>query len=303
MDRNESDPILPFGKLSEILAVTEGVKAQELEPLKQFTGFATRTPNNRLWEWEQLLMKLAENRKQMEEAHARNIPKIESNRRIRAIVTALMENLGLPKEYRAPKANSRAYIPRMERHDAGWVGDLNRWCPISDGYEMHSRTCDNAERIITEGRDAARKAAEDRIISMEQHREKERKEREANLAWARVILNHRLGGTPTWSEIKQALCEKDQRVRLALAMMHARESWEEGHEEVLQAFRSFKPLDSVDAAIFSDVAECIANWDGDGRIYRDTRWNYDAILATVEQTLRDDAVRAYNEARNEEVRL
>lgn len=117
-------------------------------------------------------------------------------------------------------------------------------------------------------------------------------ERERKLTAAVVDAAKYLGIDPITSDAEhviETLRERDKYLDLAIAMSATRGDWSDGFYRVKHALGRFKVETEIDKAIFSDVSSCMDH--DDGRVFRDTEWNYDRLFGYANQ----DAVRHYNQ--------
>lgn len=240
---------------------------------------------------EYALAKLEEARKLDVEAHAANLQAIEANKAIRERITALMEQVGLPAT-RKVQAGTRYGRPKFKSVDAGYLEDMREHAPISDGFDHATSTYDalrtRYEQYATEGVREAEQAARD----AEQAEERRKAERRANLELAEIILRYDLDRDAEWADVLGALRERDQRLDLAVAMQQTRGDWSEGYYRVSDALSRFTVKTPEDAEIQTDILSCF-NEDIDGRVFRDTEWNYTRLFSTAsDQQLAADIQKA-----------
>lgn len=230
-------------------------------------------------------------------AHERNLPKLQANKVIREKIIAVMKEAGIPDSYSERDLKSRARFPKSIRHDAGYLGDLHRNIKINDGFDHATQTYNSLKARYdqyaqeAEQEDAKRKAAEEREAATKLE------ERRKNIKLAEIILRYGLPETAEWDDILGALREKDQRLDLAAAMSQTRGDWSEGYYRVSDAISRFTVKTPQDAEIQTDILECF-NDDIDGRIFRDTTWNYSRLFAEAEdQQLSKDVQTALENVR------
>jgi len=240
------------------------------------------------------LQQLGEAWKRDCEAHERNLAAIENNKLVRARIEAMMAEIGMPRKHSYVPQNSRARYPKRVTEDAGWLKDMQREVKISDGFESSQRNYATLKERYDAYAAEAEKEAELAATAAARAEEQRKAERRANIELATIVIRYELDPDVEWSDVLDALRKRNQRLDLALAMMDTRGDWSEGPYRVASAINRFKINDDIDKQIVADVAPHIADWDGDGRIFRDIRWNYGAILETIEdRQLVDDALKAH----------
>ncbi|NLS19856.1 hypothetical protein HGP16_25285 [Rhizobium sp. P40RR-XXII] len=231
------------------------------------------------------------------DAHERNLPKIEINRQLREKIVAIMKEAGIPDSYSERDMKSRSRFPKNIRYDAGYLGDLNRNVKITDGFDAATWTYNSLKARYdeyakqAEQEDARRKADQDReaAAALEKRRN--------DLKLAEIIIRYGLDEAIDWDGALAALREKDQRLDLAAAMYQTRGDWSDGYYRVSDALGRFTVATPEDAAIQTDILSCF-NDDIDGRIFRDTAWNYSRLFSeAADQQLSKDVQTALSNVR------
>jgi hypothetical protein len=224
-----------------------------------------------------------------EEAHAENVAAIESNRSMRDLLTELMTAAGMPREFKeygfeAPRSRTRKHY----RRDAGWPKDISRAFPVDDGFTKAQQTYERLKDDYAKYREQA----EQEQARKAQALEAERAKRRADLALAQLIIRYELAEDADWSDALETIRKRDQYLDLAIAGQQTRGDWSEGFWRVQHAFDRFRINDERDKEIAADICGCLSSGDDgdrDGRVFRDTRWNYDKLfeLVTDQQLLTD----------------
>lgn len=214
------------------------------------------------------------------ETHEANVDAIAHNAKMRAAITEIMKLAGIPDEFHEVDRNSRARWPKKKRHDAGYLGDLKRNFPIDDGFDRAMRRHAEMLKAIEE----AKPKVEREKQAVEQARLNAIAARKADLALAAIILRHKLDEESTWDEALLSLSQRNKYLDLAVAGRQTRGDWSEGFYRVQAAFDRFKIESDQDKDIAADLLGCLRSGDDgdrDGRIFRDTTWNYEALFALV----------------------
>ncbi|CAJ3096786.1 Uncharacterised protein [Burkholderia pseudomallei] len=225
--------------------------------------------------------------------HEANLEAIERNKGTADRVRAFMEEIGMPKSWSERDTKSRARFPKNITRDAGWVGDIMRFIKTDDGFAYATSTYERLKRDYDAYAATAARETEQAELQRQRAAEAEREARKANIELARIVLRYELSDESTWDDVLDVLRTKDQRVDLALAMMATRGDWSEGPYRVRDAIDRFTIVTDEDKEIANDVIACLHDFC-DGRVFRDTTWNYDRIMASVaDQQLATDALMAY----------
>lgn len=239
------------------------------------------------------LRKLEEARALDVATHEKNLPAIEANKAISERVEALMAEIGMPKSYSERDRTSRARYPKSITHSAGYITDLRRHCLTDDGFAMATQTYERLKRDY----DAYAVRAEAEAAEADRKRERDAaavvEKRKADMELAAILLRYELPIESDWPEVLEALCAKNQRLDLAVSMKATRMDWSDGPYRVRHSLDRFTIESTEDKDIANDVLECLADFE-DGRVFRDTTWNYDRLFASVEdETLRADCAKAF----------
>ncbi len=225
--------------------------------------------------------------------HEANLEAIERNQGTADRVRAFMEEIGMPKSWSERDTKSRSRYPRNVSREAGWITDITRFIKTDDGFAYATSSYENLKARYDEYAAAAARETAQAEQQRQRAAEAEREARKANIELARIVLRYELSDESTWEDVLDALRGKDQRVDLALAMMATRGDWSEGPYRVRDAIDRFTIVTDEDKQIANDVIACLCEFE-DGRVFRDTTWNYDRIMASVaDQQLTADALAAY----------
>lgn len=231
--------------------------------------------------------------------HEKNLPAIEANKAVRARVEALMAEVGMPASYTERDTKSRARYPKTIRLDAGYLGDLRRHCRTDDSFDHATSTYERLKKeydaYATRAEEEAKQADAKKAREAEALVEK----RKADMELAAMLLRYQLPLESTWSDVLEALCEKDQRLDLAVAMQRTRGDWSEGPYRVKNALDRFQIETTEDKDIANDVLSCLEDFE-DGRVFRDTSWSYGRLFAeAADQQLSTDVQKALQHAGDE----
>lgn len=230
------------------------------------------------------------------ETHEKNLPAIEANKAIAERVKAFMAEIGMPNSHGERDTKSRARFPKTLTIQSGWIGDVARHIKTSDGFEYATSTYERLKKDYAAYASRAEQEAQQKRADTERKAAAEKEARRANVELARIVLRYELPEDSDWRDVLESLSGKDQRIDLALAMMDVRADWNEGAYPVRNAIDRFTIETDEDKAIANDILACLHDFD-DGRVFRDTTWNYDRLIASVaDQQLAKDAMTAYEQA-------
>ncbi|CUI86305.1 MULTISPECIES: hypothetical protein [Achromobacter] len=234
------------------------------------------------------LNKLEEARQKDVAAHELNIPRIEINKAIHERVTAMMAEIGMPSSWSEPDRKSRSRYPKSIRHDAGYLLDLRREAKTSDGFEYATTSYESLKKRYEEYAEDAKRQAELERNKAQREREAEEAKRREDMELAGILLRYGLDVMSSWADVLEALRAKDKYLDLAIAGQRTRGDWSGGPWQVRNALDRFTIESDTDKDIVVDLSDCLADFE-DGRVFRDTTWNYDRLFGMVkdEQLLKD----------------
>lgn len=226
--------------------------------------------------------------------HEKNRTALEANKAVRERISAMMEEVGMPKSRRVRDGNRMRYgVPKMKTVDAGYFDDLAAHVPVSDGFERAEQRY--AELKIAYEKFAAEARAEEEGAKAEAERaiEREKEQRRTMVELAKIVLRYGLPEESTWAEVLDALRKRDQRLDLAVSMQQTRGDWSDGYWRVSDAIGRFKIKTDQDKDIANEIIGLLHDDDRDGRVFRDCHWNYDRLFAEAsDQQLAADVQRA-----------
>jgi len=223
---------------------------------------------------------LEESWKEDLERHKANTPILDGNRIKQKKIVDLMADIGMPKNYRKPK-KSRSIYTKYETVEAGYISDMKREFPISDGFELAECRYNELKNTFDAYAAQAEVDAEQDAKLREQVQKNELDRQFKEQQKAQLIVRYGLDETRLWDwdDILNELRTKDQRLDLAVAMLLTRGDWSQGYYRVSDAMKRFTIRDDTDKEIITDIVSCFDGDDCDGRVFRDTTWNYDRLFS------------------------
>ena len=228
--------------------------------------------------------------------HEANVPAIENNRRIAALIESTMTGLGIPKQYQEVDPKSRARYTKYHTVPAGWVRDTGKFVHVTDGWPVDYRY-NQLKRDFTEKLTAAQREEEQAKAKAEADAAAAKKKRESDLKLLAICQRYGLEPGTDYDDALDALRKTNQRLDLALAMLATRGDWSEGCYRVEDALCRFKVETDEDAKIQASAESGCEEFE-DGRVFRDCVWGYDRIFSTLDKQLYDDAMLLYNNGKD-----
>lgn len=219
-----------------------------------------------------------------DEVHQRNLDALENNKKLREKVEVFMTAIGVPSKYYTTEYKTSRSSGKRVCCNAGYLDDLAREVKIDDGYETAMKLYENFLAMIA----AYVNSEEQKVKNLEAERKKKDKREVANKQLGVLVLKYELPYESGWQDVLDSLLSKDKYLRLGHYLLQNRNDWRDGHEQAEYGLSQFQVESEQDREIVKDLQDCIVNWDGDGRIFRDTKWNYDEIFKLVEPGLFKD---------------
>ena len=211
------------------------------------------------------------------EAHTQNKVVIAHNAVIRQAVLCVLDSIGLGRK-QSVEVSRRRGIPKYATHTADWVSAVNRATPTEDNFDMAERDYKVYQGDI--------KKWEQRIAAEKQEAKRKREaEEQARLAERKAgALATRYGASVSASpeEVLTAILNSNKYLRLAYYLAKNRGDWSDGCSLAETGLDGFSVESAEDKEIYADLARHISDWGGDGRVFRDTVWNYDRLFFKVQ---------------------
>jgi hypothetical protein len=233
-----------------------------------------------------LLARVAEAREEYQTISKQNDEIIAHNRKIRDSVESTLIAIGLPKRVWQQKKRSH----KTELVDAPWIGEVGKWFPAYDNRHSIFEGLVSLEASI-------KKIEEERLkIEVDKQKEKEQQEKKRveDLEFVSLLNDAGLPLSTSKGDLFDHVINLDKYVRLSHYLRKNREDWSEGPDYAKMGIGSFKVETTRDQEIHDEIWSYINDWDGDGRIFRDCEWNYDAIFELADKK----AAEMYNRAAN-----
>lgn len=217
-------------------------------------------------------------------------------------VETIMSTLGVPATfYSSFYKTSRSRKMTTERRPAEWPKEIKGVLPTDCGYEaILKRISEKREAIKTFGenwiKDNEKRLREEEAVRLA--KEKEAKEQKV-LATLRV--KYELDLDAEVDEIVSTIKSKCKYLTLAQALLDNRNDWNDGCDSAECGLSFFTIETAEDGKIYNEISGLCVNWgwEGDGRVFRDCKYNYDYLFGLVDETLMKDynaAMEFYDES-------
>lgn len=172
--------------------------------------------------------------------------------------------------------------------DEKWVDELRKQFPRSHYSAIYSsKQVENNYKQLEQYYEERKKYLERVEYNAKQSYEAEIENRQKDAIAIRLAVKYGLPEDVVDRDtIIETLVESDKYIMLATAMHETRNDWSDGFYRVKYALKKFVVSNEEDAAIASDVWECMDS--DDGRVFRDTTYNYNVLYGMGNQELLAD---------------
>lgn len=220
----------------------------------------------------------------IEQVHKENLPALAVNEIIREKMTLVMQQAGIGTTFSVREVPKGKRTMQWVTKPAGWVTDLNREVPTSDGFDSAIYSMKNrAESIEQTYKKMAAKLAEE-----EKKAAAEVKAQTKMLELAKLQVKYDLPATTDADGILEHLRGLDKYFNLAYAMEATRNDWNDGFYKVENALASFVVEKDLDKEIEKELQELLNSEEQDGRIFRDCQYNYGYLYTLTNPAIVQD---------------
>lgn len=220
----------------------------------------------------------------MDFTHEENSDKIVNNEETAQKVKDFMETIGIRGTYSVyDYPTNRHKTKKSITKTAGYIDDIGREIKTSDGYKF-------AMDSLKKSRERLRKEFDDlckKIIEDEKRKELERKKQEDIKELARFQVKYDNNGE--WWDILDVILNKNKYLKLGHYLLKNREDWNDGPSYAKYGLSQFEVDGENDERIANELLYLTDDWDGDGRVFRDSKYGYDYVFSLVndEELMKD----------------
>ena len=214
--------------------------------------------------------------------HEQNVAIASENKRILIQLAELIKNAGIESTYSVREGSGRRM--KWVSHQCQWDAALRQNVQVTDEWDDTVRRYNQwiKDRDAEIAKVKADAEAKSRALAQEEEALK------GKLVVAKIAEKYGLPITSSADDVQSAIREKDKYLDLADGMYATRCDWNEGPWYAKNALQRFKIENATDQAIYDDNWPAVEDWDGDGRVFRDGKWGYDAVFALADPMLLSD---------------
>lgn len=220
----------------------------------------------------------------VEEMHSKNKESLENNKETKQKIIDFMTSIGIPSNYTVYEyPTTRSKTKKSIAKTAGYISDIERVISSNDSYQTRLFEYKTMKEKITKEYEKYKLEIQKKEV------EKLKKEKEDNdrMELARFQVKYNSKGY--WDDILDIILDKNKYLRLAHFLLMNRNDWNDGYHYAECGLNGFDLVDETDLSIYDDIQNNINNWDGDGRCFRDSTYNYDVLYDMVndEELMKD----------------
>ncbi|AGS80995.1 hypothetical protein [Caulobacter phage Cr30] len=237
---------------------------------------------------DEFITKLDEYVKSLADVRVKNLKIISHNQKVIQHVKAFMTAIGFPASYSWRDPNSRARNPKVQSKNAGYLEDINRNIKTTDfSYDSIVKNIESRKKAITAYVEQERK----RIAEEAKIKADAEKQNKKELFVSTMKVKYKLPFDTHERDIFEKILSSNKYLRLAHYLQANRLDWSDGYDLAETGLDGFEVVTKEDHDICIDIQECLNSAENgiDGRVFRDTTWNYDRIFRLVhDQELLED---------------
>lgn len=208
---------------------------------------------------------------------AANQAAIKNNMLVYDSLRKLITAIGIPSSYNKI-VNNRSR--RMKIVACDWVDGLKASIPMQDKWEEFQNTYNEKMKEISDWKK--------QIVNCERHRQQEEQKNKWRERVAMLADKYGLPISSDANEVLEVIFNRSKYMALADAMIRNRIDWSDGPDIVRSELRHFAVENDIDKLIYECLSNCVNNWDGDGRVFRDCEYNYNKLFSMADKSLFDD---------------
>lgn len=128
-------------------------------------------------------------------------------------------------------------------------------------------------------------------MSEEEERERLAKEKARLIFLSELNSKYKMGLSVEELEknaVMTNLINRDKYLCLGHFMILNRGDWSSGSDYANEGLKNFNISSDEDSEIYDEISGLANNWEGDGRVFRDCKYNYDYILSLCDEDIYSD---------------
>jgi hypothetical protein len=196
---------------------------------------------------------------------------IKNNESVYNGLRKLIAAIGIPSNYNKT-VNRRSFKTESIPYD--WTNGLRQLVPTHDGWPEVQRIYDRKMEEVAKW--------EQQIAGQKEEEERAREAEAKNIEKIKTvgILENKYGMRLSANEntLLDVILSKDKYLALAHCLLKNRRDWNDGPDYAREGLRLFAVESDLDEEICKEIQSLIDDWQGDGRVFRDCKYCYDALF-------------------------
>jgi hypothetical protein len=201
---------------------------------------------------------------------------VENNKKIYDTLYAVFRNLGFVETV-WERTNPRSL--KTKEVTTGWLQSLNTIKRSTGASRVHDLRTSVLKRI-QEHKDAEeqsrKRAAQERKVAI-QEAEKLKYIGQLEAKYGQKFHSE--------DDVIDYLLSRDKYLKLAYCLAKNRGDWNDGYAYAELGLNGFTVENDTDREILAEISGLISDWDGDGRCFRDCKWNYNVLYEMADKEL------------------
>lgn len=226
------------------------------------------------------------------ETYLKNQKIVEHNKLQFERVKLIMETLGVKTSFTCSYfKTSRSRKLTTERSVAKWPEEVRDAIPMSCGWEEQLRKFDEKRKQIESFGLHHIKENEERLRKEAVEKAQTEKEQRKIKTLAMLATKYEEDLDASVDDLLSQIISECKYLYLAHYLELNRGDWTDGYDYAEIGLSGFNVESEQDQEIYDDIYECIESGndgDIDGRIFRDTKWNYSVLYGMVDEKLMED---------------
>lgn len=213
---------------------------------------------------------------------------INNNKEKHDKIMTFFKRIKLPEKTKVVHS-TRARYPKTTWEEASWIKEIRAAYPVYDNWNTILTSYNEKIKFLT-------KYEHDKnayLVQQENIKTKENNKNKHIAILAGINIKYQLSIPPEClnaQEVLHKIILLNKYLYLGHYLNKNRNDWNDGHRSADVGLRyfNFQLMIGDDSLISEDIQDCINNWDGDGRVFRDTKYNYSVLFSMVEKELIND---------------
>lgn len=211
--------------------------------------------------------------------HEENLKVKENNVATKTALFNLLERVGIKKEYYGKKTSRST---KNEKMYYAWSQEISTQTKILYDEKLLDNSKTKLIKLATDIYNIEKNRIKKENYINEQNKKKKEGSKKLLLLLTKYELD--INEVDDWGSLLDVILDKNKYLRLAHYLLKNREDWNDGCSLAESGLSTFSMETPLDEDIYDTLFGYCENWDGDGRIFRDCKYNYDFIFTLAAES-------------------